>query len=819
MFPFSFLIWIYSEGFLSLVSSWENLFRYFLHIFNFRELVPTFFSPWKRDSSPKNWLGLDIGKSLNRFAMNVFSRVMGVIVRSFVLVFGSVSIAFLALFGFGFLVGWLVTVPALFWFFVRSPFGHMKGGEWLFLAFSFVLLLVQLVSFASRQPKSFLPRSRGELFRMKWFPRVLGRLGIAVQDFRASDWTSDEAFRDRLADLNMSDKDFDDIVTYEAFAAERAAKRLQLLSWENLRKTVPFGRGWQFGFTVHLDRYATDISKADFSEYSKLHLFGRDDELRVTTLLLGRPGQNSFVLVGDAGIGKKTFVHALARKIREGDLPGFEQLRFLSFDLSIAVGDAGNRGEDPENFIRSLFYEAANAGNVVLVIENLDSFLNGKSGRIDLSSAFTEFLALPSFRVIGMMSASGYNALAHDDEPTLKFLEAVYLREPGPEDTARILLNVFAPEERNRVIFSWKALQSIVEISGQYEWDIPYPEKAIDLAQETMQNWQVEPDGPYVTPRTVMAFVSLKTGVPIGALGESEKERLLKLEEILHLRVVGQDEAVRQVAEALRRARAGFGNPNRPLGSFLFLGPTGVGKTETAKALAEAYFGDENRMVRLDMSEFQSSDAADRMLGSNVTGEEGRLSGVMKEHPFSVLLLDEIEKAYPKVLDIFLQILDEGFVTDAFGKKINFRKSIIIATSNASSGLIAELVSAGITQDDLRKKLLTDIEQKGTFRTEFLNRFDGIVCFAPLLGGELSQVVQIKLTSLSDRIKKQKNISVAFTEGVAAAIVRQGYEPVFGARSLNRYIEDHIEDVIVRKVIAGEVIEGGSVTIAEADLA
>lgn len=809
---------MYFEGFFALVSSWETLFRYFVHLFNFRDLIPTFFAPWKRDSSPKDWLGLDIPKTLNRFAMNIFSRFMGVIVRSFVLVAGVASIAFLAVFGVVYILFWLASLPVLFWFVVRTPFGNVGRAEWLFLLFAFVVLLSQLVAFFSRQPKVFLPRDRSQLFKMRWFPRVLGRLGIAPADFHARDWKTDESFNDRLAELNMSVDDFEAIVTYEALAAERNAKRRQPLLWENLRKTVPIGRGWQFGFTVHLDRYSVDISHEDYSEYSKLHLFGRDDELRITTLLLGRPGQNSLILVGDAGIGKKTFVHALARKIREGDLPGFEQLRFVSFDLSVAVGDAGNRGEDPANFVRSLFYEATNAGNVVLVIDNLDMYLSGKAGRIDLSGVFAEFLPLSSFRVIGMMGTAGYHSLAHDDEPTLKFFEAVYLREPGSDDTVRIMLDVLGPEERVGVLYSWKALQSIVEYSGQYEWDIPYPEKAIDLAAQTLRNWQMDPDGPYITQKSVATYVSIKTGVPIGTLGDSEKERLLKLEEILHYRVVGQDEAVRQVSESLRRARAGFGNPNRPLGSFLFLGPTGVGKTETAKALAEAYFGDENRMVRLDMSEFQSSDAAEHMLGSGITGEEGRLSNIMKEHPFSVVLLDEIEKAYPKVLDIFLQILDEGFVTDGFGKKINFRKSIIIATSNASSGLIAQLVTEGATQEVMRQRILADIAATGIFRTEFLNRFDGIICFAPLEGGELCQVVDNKLAALAARIRKQKNIGIEFAPGLAAAVVARGYEPVFGARSINRYIEDHIEDVIVRKVISGEVAERGTVTISEADL-
>ncbi|MEI7749577.1 MAG: AAA family ATPase [Candidatus Moraniibacteriota bacterium] len=819
LFPFSFIYWYAVKGPRLLFSTWTNLMRYFLRRFNFLELATTLVSPWKRDISPKDWLGLEIGKTLNRFLMNIFSRFMGFIVRVIVLSAGIVVLALGAVIGALALPGWFLGVPVFLVFsalmIIRGPLGTAGSIVILVSAPSFLFPLFILLFHGS---DVVLPRNRSELFATKWFPRILDRLGIRPEDFRREEWESDEALERKLSVLNLSRETFDDIVAYETLAAELRAKKLQPFLWENLRKTVPIGRGWQYGFTVHLDRYSSDLSKADYSEYSRLHLFGREDEFRLSTLVMRRPGQNSFLLIGDPGIGKKTFVHSLARKIREGDLPEFEHLRFLLLDLGIAVGDAVNRGIDLDNSIRSLFYEAANAGNVVLVIENIDAFLGGETGRPNLAPIFAEFLASPTFQVIGTIGNARYNALVHRDEQIFKFFESVYLREPDAENTLRVLLNVLVATERFRPVFTWKALQSIVELSGQYDWDSPYPEKALDLMQETLIRWQTEPDGPYITPATVSAFVSIKTGVPVGALGEDEKERLLKLEEVLHLRVIGQADAVRQVSEALRRARAGFGNPKRPIGSFLFLGPTGVGKTETAKALSEAYFGDEERMIRFDMSEYQTPDSVERLLGSSVSGEEGRLAGVMKEHPFSVVLLDEIEKAYPKVLDIFLQILDEGAATDGFGKKINFRKCIIIATSNASSLLISELLGHGATTEQARNEVIADIAKNGTFRMEFMNRFDGIIFFAPLGPDELGSVVGIKLTALAGRIKKQKNISLSFASDVPAAIVTRGYEPVFGARSLNRYIEDHIEDVVARKVISGEVAEGGVLTITGSDL-
>ncbi|NTW45748.1 MAG: ATP-dependent Clp protease ATP-binding subunit [Candidatus Moranbacteria bacterium] len=787
--------------------------------FNFAELSLTLLSPWKRDVSPKDWLGFSPGKEANRLLMNVFSRMMGFIVRSLVLALGLVVLSVATVVGALAVPGWFVGVPMFVFLsgklFLTGSLGPVEA-VLVLVSVPSIVFPVFVALFGGHEVS--LPRTRRELFGAEWFPRILARLGIRREDFRVDEWESDEALERKLSELNLPRETFDEIVAYETLAAELRAKESQKLLWENLRKTVPIGRGWQYGFTVHLDRYSVDLSKGDYSEYAKAHLFGRDDEFRLATLVMRRPGQNSFLLIGDAGVGKKTFVHALARKVREGDLPEFGHLRFLLLDLGMAVGDAVNRGTDLDNAVRSLFYEAANAGNVVLIIENIDAFLGAESGRPNLAPVFAEFLALPTFQVIGTIGNARYNALAHRDEQTLKFFDSVYVREPDAGNTLRILLNILVPTEHIRPLFTWKALQSIVELSGQYEWDTPYPEKAIDLMQETALHWQSEPEGPFITPETVSAFVSMKTGVPVGALGEDEKQRLLLLEDILHHRVVGQGDAVRQVAEALRRARAGFGNPKRPLGSFLFLGPTGVGKTETAKALAEAYFGDEERMVRFDMSEYQTPDSVERLIGSSVSGDEGRLSGIMKEHPFSVVLLDEIEKAYPKVLDLFLQVLDEGFVTDGFDRKVNFRKSIIIATSNASSLLIEELLGHGKTAEQARDEVIADIAKNGTFRMEFMNRFDGLIFFSPLSEPELAQVVSIKLAQLSDRVKKQKNISVSFGEGVPAAIVREGYERVFGARSLNRYIEDHIEDVVVRKVISGEVAEGGRLTVAESDL-
>lgn len=620
-----------------------------------------------------------------------------------------------------------------------------------------------------------------------------------------------------LQTRSLTENDFEMIVNWELERAQKMIDAKKFWRSENLAKIKPIGGNWRFGYTVNLDRYANDLSDFDYSEYAKTDLIGRDDEYEILKLLLERPEQNCALVVGNSGVGKKTIIHQLARNIRLQKEKGvFSRVRLLKLDLGRAISDTISKGQDTENFLRMLFREAANAGNVILIMEHFEHFLSptGESSHFDISAVLSEFLDIPSFQIIASSTIKEYHLLIEKHDTLIKYFEVIEMREPSENETLFVVLNQLEKYEGKRVLFTLKALMNVVRASGKHNWESPLPQRAIDLAMGTLMFWEKKSDEQFVSEKTINDYLTLKTGVAQGEIEGIERKKLLNLDEMLHRLVVGQQEAIKQVASSLRRARSGIANSKKPVGSFLFLGPTGVGKTETAKALAKTYFGSEDKMIRLDMSEFQSSNSIDRLLGSAELNQPGRLITKIKDNPYSLLLLDEIEKAYPEVLDIFLQILDEGFVTDAFGEKVNFRNAMIIATSNVGSAVIKKMVQQKEDPEQIKQAVIDNAIESGVFRTEFLNRFESVIFFRPLNENELRSVARLQLQKLARRIDKEKNIKITFDEDVVERIIKKGYNPIFGARSLNRYIEDEVENIIANKIISGEVVNGEQMEIS-----
>lgn len=803
-----FFLWYYTRGREDSVQFFGNLLSFVARRFHIRGLCATLFSPWKRDVTFHTWRGFHPLRSLEVLSRNALSRFVGMGVRLSVIVFGTLIWC-----------GTFIFLSALFILYIGAPFLIIVGALMLpfFLKLGVVLLafglfgcVMAFVGYLAREKDDPLTFDVTTLQKKRFFSRVLGRLGLEKGSFDEKYLRETETFLAFLKTLGVEEKVFERAVRIEQERFDRQRRRHRFWSRENLIKIPPIGKGWRYAYTPHLDEYCIDLSAHDFTEYSDVELVGRNDEFKVATLVLERQTQNSILLIGEPGIGKKTFLHHLARRIRENAFIGtsLNEARVLLFDIGRAMNEASNEGRDVDSSVRSLLSEATYAGNIILVIENLDVYLGGDPKRHNIAPILVNFLGLPTFRIIGTVPTDRYHSFAKSDEQTLKFLETIYVRETNPEETFQVLLRHFEDAEQKGVIFTLKGLEAIITSANRYNWEWPFPERALDLAQETFLYWRDTKER-FITPKIVDAFIEMKTGVPTGEIGTAEKEKLLKLEQYLHERIVGQNEAVRQVSEVMRKARAGFGNSKRPIGSFIFFGPSGVGKTETVKAFAESYFGSEEKMIRLDMSEYQTPEAVVRMIGSRDMNVRGQLTAAIKEKPFSIILLDEIEKAYPRVLDLFLQILDEGYVTDAFGEKVNFRNTVIIATSNAGSMLIKELVEQRAGAEVIRKQVLDHIAKENIFRLEFLGRFDGLIFFEPLCSDELEKVTRLKLDQFALRLKEEKNIDFSFAPDVVSKIIEKGFEPEFGMRSINRYIENTIEDAIVKKIIAGEVESGG----------
>jgi ATP-dependent Clp protease ATP-binding subunit ClpC len=469
--------------------------------------------------------------------------------------------------------------------------------------------------------------------------------------------------------------------------------------------------------------------------------------------------------------------------------------------------------EDVEATLDTIFQEVVSAGNIILIINEFHNFIGVKPGpgMIDISGVISSYLHLPQFQVVAITSYTGLHTNIEQNTSILNLLEKVEVVEVSEKETTLILENFSLQlESKYKIFVSYQALREIVSLSKRYLTNLPFPKKALDLLDEVMIHTKKTVKDKVVMPSHVAAIVSQKTQVPVGEVDIKEKEKLLDLENLIHQRIINQEEAVREVSTALRRARAEVQVKSAPMGTFLFLGPTGVGKTETAKALSHIYFGSENKMIRLDMSEFQSVEDISRLIGSSK--EKGLLTTAVREDPFSLVLLDELEKAHPNVLNLFLQVLDEGFLTDGLGRKINFKNTIIIATSNAGYQLILQALKDQTDWLQLKQKMLDYLFKAGTFRPEFINRFDATVVFKPLSKENLLDISSLILGKIKKGLK-QKGIEFEITDSLKEKVVELSYNPAFGAREMKRVVQDKIENELASALLSNKLKRGNKVKI------
>ena len=616
----------------------------------------------------------------------------------------------------------------------------------------------------------------------------------------------DPVFEVILVKYDLRQDDIKNLVKWYERIQKHIKENKKFWEFKNLAKQGSIAKDWAAGYTITLDEYSIDwsemIKRAGYPD-----VFGYKDEIEQVERILSNPEINNVLIVGEPGVGMKNIILALAKKsVLEESLPTINNNRIVELKIPLLLAKLTSLDE-VELTLEKIFQEVVKAGNVILVIDNFHNYVGGEQrpGAIDITGILSSYLPLSQFQFVALTSYSGLHKNIESHPSLLNFFSKVEVREPSKEETLLILEDmVFGLERKYKVFISWRALKEIVDLCERYITSLPFPKKAKDTLEEVVIK-VVAKRKTWVGRDDVDKLISQKTEIPVGKLEQKEKTILLNLEKLIHRRIINQDEAVNEVAAALRRARTEIVIRKRPMGCFLFLGPTGVGKTETSKALAEIYFGSEDRMIRLDMSEFQNIKDIPRLIGS--FEYEGLLTTQVRENPFSLVLLDEIEKAHPNILNLFLQVLDEGHLTDGMGRKVDFKNTIIIATSNAGYKLILRAIEKGEKMSEIKEELLEYLFEKGIFRPEFINRFDAVVVFRTLTKENLLDIAHLLLSKIQKSLA-QRNIEFIITDELKEKIVELGYDIKFGARNMKRVIQDKVENSIAQALLKGEIKKG-----------
>jgi ATP-dependent Clp protease ATP-binding subunit ClpC len=620
-------------------------------------------------------------------------------------------------------------------------------------------------------------------------------------------------FKEFLIQYELKPEDLKEVANWIDYLESEFLEAKKFWKYENLIKKGTIAREWTAGYTVLLDQYSFDVTKA-MKRQGFRRIFAHEKEVKTMEAILASPEKNDVLIVGEAGTGRRSMIEFLANNLALGkSLPQLNFKRVVYLDLPKIISETEST-EEAEKIVDQIFQEAAFAGNVILVIDNIHNYVGveteRKLGVVEISGILSSYLSLPSFCCIGITTYEGLHKNLEQRPVLLEAFEKIEVKEISEEETLKILEDrALRLEAKYKVFFTFPAIKGIVSLCSKYLPAIPFPEKAIDVIDElaVLASQRKEK---IVFLKDVEKIVERKAKVPIGEIEEAEKRKLLRLEEFIHQRIIDQEEAVKEVSEALRRARTEITVRKGPIGSFLFLGPTGVGKTETAKALSEIYFGSEEKMIRLDMSEFQNLSDIPRLLGG--PGEEGLLTTPVRERPFSLLLLDEFEKAHPKILNLFLQIFDEGHLTDGMGRKVSFKNTIIIATSNAGAEIIWEKLRETQKLEIIKEELLSYLIQNKIFTPELLNRFDGIIIFKPLTKESLLKIAELLLKKIQKQLK-EKEIDFVITEPLKEKIVELSYDPKFGAREMQRVIQEKVGNVLAKAILSGRIKRGMRIEI------
>jgi ATP-dependent Clp protease ATP-binding subunit ClpC len=581
-------------------------------------------------------------------------------------------------------------------------------------------------------------------------------------------------------------------------------------------KTGGIGKPWVYGYTFVLNKFSTDLTKKMLYEHDRYGI-GHSHEVEELVSILGRLSKNNALLIGEAGVGKSSLIKGVAQRINWSDVPKqLKDKRIIQLDINslLAMSDKGNM----EALIQKAMEELEKAGNTILYIDEIQEIVPAKSDRSgqSIASILLPYLLEGNFPVVGSINYSDYKKYFYSRESLRQSFEKVEVSELSPEATLKILETKIDSLESNYGLYiTFPALTAAIELSQRYVTERKLPDSAVNTI-EAAASWAVSQNIGVLTNETVARSVSIQTDIPVENVTAEEATKLMKLEEEIKEEVIGQNKAVHVVVESLKRAKTDIRDPEKPIGVFLFLGPTGTGKTHLSKILAKKYFGEETNMIRVDMSEYQEVGSINKLLGSN-PGEYNQASKTLldqvRSNPFSVVLFDEIEKAHPQVLDIFLQLFDEGRLTSNNGETFNFTNTIIICTSNIGSQKLLNSLDRDKTMWEEAKQSAL-MELRGALRPELLNRFDNVVVFSPHDINNLVKISELLLNKLAKRVG-EKGVTLEWNESIPMLIANAAQEPGLGARPIKRFIQDKIETQIADEILTSDLKPGDIVHIKE----
>jgi ATP-dependent Clp protease ATP-binding subunit ClpC len=803
-----FLVWQFTIGWRWYWKRvWFNLKKLF-HFFSFLVLLKTLFAPWKRLTAKDDVVGFDIAKFFENLSFDLISRIIGAIVRVglifFCLIMGLIYILVSAIF-FG---AWLV-IPFLGWsYYERDQKRSQK-------------VLKDLVNKIKNDPKNvgkiLFESEIGEFIRNrleKNADKLLMSIELKTEDLINFDSNSLEEimlwFLSKSKEIGGQLQRLE-ITNEDLILAAKWWDRRQVLWRLNEEDKWSLGRpgiGWNlfFGYTPNLDKCSENLSlKQNFAS----HLIGRDSIVKKMGRIINS-GKN-ILLVGEPGVGKKTVVYAFADMAITGKLGGklaYKKMVLMDYQSAISIS---NDKDYKKKILNDLMREAETAGNIVLVLKDISKISNTNVEGNDYLNVFTSILDRGKLNMVAISGRVEYERFLATDQRILKNFEIVEIIPPNKNEAMMILLQAIDQVEmKTKKRFSVQAVKQILEGSDRYITDIPFPEKLLEfmdqvvVAESTIKDW--------ITVDDVNKVLSEKTGISIGRLSEGEKKKLTRLEEIISESLIGQKTAVDLISKSLRSRIAVIKNNDKPIGSFLFLGPTGVGKTQTAKVLADVYYGSRDEILRFDMAEYTGNEGLERLIGSIKANQPGLMTSQIRNKPASLLLLDEIEKAPPEIYNLFLTILDEGYFNDAEGNKVNCQNLFIVATSNAGAEFIRNSVNNGAKSEELQKSVVEHIQKERIFSPEFLNRFDGVVVFESLNVDSLVKIARLMLKDFQNNLAK-KNININFDDDLVQKIAKEGSNVEFGARPMRRIVDLILGDVLGKAILENKILPGDNIKL------